>query len=110
MLIRNRDHLLIENVAVDPSRQHQGIGRALLAVAETHALSLATRILRLYTNTAMSENLELYPHLGHRAQNRGRLRASVLHEQLAEVDARTTDPRTAGLPGHAAAMDQLSCS
>jgi GNAT superfamily N-acetyltransferase len=41
-------------VAVDPSRQHQGIGRALLAVAETHALSLATRIL-LYTNTAMSE-------------------------------------------------------
>jgi GNAT superfamily N-acetyltransferase len=96
VLIRNRDHLLIENVAVDPSRQHQGIGRALLAVAETHALSLATRILRLYTNTAMSENLELYPHLG--------------HEQLAEVDARTTDPRTAGLPGHAAAMDQLSCS
>jgi GNAT superfamily N-acetyltransferase len=31
------DHLLIENIAVDPGRQGQGLGRALLAWAEAQA-------------------------------------------------------------------------
>jgi GNAT superfamily N-acetyltransferase len=58
-------HLLIDTVAVDPVRQGTGIGRALLEHAELHARDLGLDELRLYTNAAMTENLELYPHLGY---------------------------------------------
>jgi GNAT superfamily N-acetyltransferase len=34
VLIEEADHVLVENVAVDPGRQGEGIGRALLAFAE----------------------------------------------------------------------------
>lgn len=65
VLSARSDHLLIENVAVDPSRQGQGVGRALLAVAERHAAELGLGELRLYTNAAMTENLRFYPRLGY---------------------------------------------
>lgn len=58
------DHLLVENVAVDPPFQGRGCGRALLAFAEAHAISLGLGELRLYTNAAMKENLGMYRHLG----------------------------------------------
>lgn len=66
------DHLLIENVAVEPTRQGTGIGRALIAYAERLARDRALAELRLYTNAAMTENLELYPHLGYREIGRRR--------------------------------------
>ncbi len=72
VLIRQPDHVLIENVAVDPLRQGIGIGRALLGYAETHACELGMRSLRLYTNAAMTENLVLYPSLGYREVDRRR--------------------------------------
>ena len=65
VLIHEVDHLLIENVAVDPRRQREGIGRALLSYAETHAHELRASTLRLYTNAAMTENLALYTSLGY---------------------------------------------
>jgi ribosomal protein S18 acetylase RimI-like enzyme len=58
------DHLLVENVAVDPDCQHCGNGRALLDFAAQHCRELGFDELRLYTNVAMTENLELYPRLG----------------------------------------------
>ena len=58
------DHLLIENVAVGPDRQRDGLGRRLLAFAERTALGEGLRELRLYTNEAMTENIELYRSLG----------------------------------------------
>jgi ribosomal protein S18 acetylase RimI-like enzyme len=60
VLAERADHLLIENVAVDPSRQGTGIGRALLVFAETYAREKGIREVRLYTNEAMTENLALY--------------------------------------------------
>lgn len=59
------DHLLIENVAVDPRAQGRGYGRMLLSHAETQARELGLPQLRLYTNAAMTENLALYPRLGY---------------------------------------------
>jgi ribosomal protein S18 acetylase RimI-like enzyme len=59
-----RDHLLVENVAIDPALQRHGHGRALLEFAERHGRELGYGELRLYTNAAMTENIELYPRLG----------------------------------------------
>jgi GNAT superfamily N-acetyltransferase len=66
VLIPRDDHLLVENVAVDPEQQGRGVGRALLGHAERTAARLGLPELRLYTNAAMTENLKLYPRLGYR--------------------------------------------
>ena len=60
------DHVLIENVAVRPDRQGEGIGRALLACAEAEARSREIHRLRLYTNEKMTENIAMYGRLGYR--------------------------------------------
>lgn len=66
VLIVAEDHLLVENVAIDPEHQGKGIGRSLMALAETYAADRSIPELRLYTNAAMAENLALYPRLGYR--------------------------------------------
>lgn len=70
VLVAARDHLLIENVAVDPKRQGTGIGLALLRYAEAYAAEHHIPELRLYTNAAMTENLTLYRRLGYREDDR----------------------------------------
>jgi GNAT superfamily N-acetyltransferase len=70
VLIREPESLLIENVAVDPSRQGEGIGRALLAFAEAEARRHSLDRLTLYTHEKMSENLELYARLGYSVDER----------------------------------------
>jgi ribosomal protein S18 acetylase RimI-like enzyme len=70
VLIAAEDHLLIENVAIDPEHQGKGIGRSLMALAETYASDRRIPELRLYTNAAMTENLVLYPRLGYRESDR----------------------------------------
>jgi ribosomal protein S18 acetylase RimI-like enzyme len=64
------DHLLVDNVAVEPDLQGRGNGRALLAFAEEQARALGLTELRLYTNAAMIENIELYRRLGWREHDR----------------------------------------
>jgi len=70
VLVAHDDHLLIDNVAVDPDFQGRGAGRALLSHAEKVAATHGLFELRLYTNAAMTENLELYPRLGYRETGR----------------------------------------
>jgi ribosomal protein S18 acetylase RimI-like enzyme len=57
-------YLLLDNIAVAPERQGEGIGRRLLAVAESDALQRGFDEFRLYTNAAMHENLAMYAKLG----------------------------------------------
>lgn len=64
--IDRSDHLLIENVAVAPARHGKGIGRALLAHAETVARAAGYREVRLYTNQKFAANVTLYLALGYR--------------------------------------------
>lgn len=59
------DHLLVENVAVLPTLQGRGHGRRLLAHAEAVAASLGVPELRLYTNKAFAENVQLYLRVGY---------------------------------------------
>jgi ribosomal protein S18 acetylase RimI-like enzyme len=70
VLVGHDDHVLIDNLAVDPSCQGRGIGRELLAFAESHALALGVCELRLYTHVKMTENQAIYAHLGYREFDR----------------------------------------
>jgi N-acetylglutamate synthase-like GNAT family acetyltransferase len=58
------DHLFVENVAVAPGAQRSGRGGALLAHAEDRATALEVPELRLLTHELMTENREIYAHLG----------------------------------------------
>lgn len=62
---RQSDHLLIENVAVDPSAQGRGHGRALVAHAEGIARDLGLGEIKLYTNKLFAENVAFYEALGY---------------------------------------------
>jgi GNAT superfamily N-acetyltransferase len=65
ILISRPGYLLLENVAVLPTAQGQGIGARLLAFAEDRARALGVPEIRLYTNAAMTENLAYYPKHGY---------------------------------------------
>jgi GNAT superfamily N-acetyltransferase len=60
------DHLWIENVAVHPDRQRQGLGKKLLKWAEKRAEVAGTGELRLLTNEAFEANVKLYKKVGYR--------------------------------------------
>jgi ribosomal protein S18 acetylase RimI-like enzyme len=66
------DHLLLDNVAVDPRHQGHGIGRQLLAFAEERARAHGRDEIRLYTHVTMVENIALYTRLGYVETHRER--------------------------------------
>ncbi|MFZ0217256.1 MAG: GNAT family N-acetyltransferase [Candidatus Dormiibacterota bacterium] len=70
VLVPAVDHLLLENVAVNPDLQGAGVGTALLRLAEREAASRSLPAIRLYTNEAMTENLAYYPRRGYRETHR----------------------------------------
>lgn len=70
VLIRHVDHLLIDNIAVDPQTRGTGLGHELLQHAEQQARALGLTELRLYTNELMTENLAYYPRRGFRETGR----------------------------------------
>jgi GNAT superfamily N-acetyltransferase len=49
------DHLYVENIAVDPSVQGRGLGRALMEFAEQEAARRALNRMALVTHEAMTE-------------------------------------------------------
>lgn len=59
------DHLLLENVAVEPARRGHGHGRALLDFAEAEARRRGLPEVRLYTNEKMERNVALYAARGY---------------------------------------------
>ncbi|MDN5851795.1 MAG: GNAT family N-acetyltransferase [Actinomycetia bacterium] len=65
VLLPQRDHLLLDNIAVGPSAQGRGIGRTLLEFADNQARELGYAEVRLYTNEHMTENLAFYPRHGY---------------------------------------------
>ncbi|KAA1418422.1 GNAT family N-acetyltransferase [Mumia zhuanghuii] len=54
------DHLLLENIAVAPSRQGGGFGAQILDWAETRTRALGHDEVRLYTHEKMVENVAFY--------------------------------------------------
>jgi GNAT superfamily N-acetyltransferase len=72
VLIEAPDHLLLDNVAVDPDRHGGGLGRRMIDFAEQEARRRGHAELRLFTNERMVRNIALYERLGfvetHRAK------------------------------------------
>ena len=63
-IIPQTAHLLIENIAVMPERQGEGIGGVLLERAETMARSYGVNELRLYFNAKFTANYLFYARRG----------------------------------------------
>ena len=59
------DGFFIDNVAVDPSHQGTGVGKALLEHAEVVARDAGFASIYLYTHKLMTENLALYTRIGY---------------------------------------------
>ena len=59
------DHLLLDNIAVDPTCHGQGIGRRLLDFTEQEARRRGHGAVELYTNEVMLENIALYERRGY---------------------------------------------
>ena len=53
------DYLLLDNIAVDPARHGQGIGRRLLDFTEAEARRRGYGAVELYTNEVMVENIAM---------------------------------------------------
>lgn len=60
----------IDNVAVHPSRRGEGVGRALLELAEEEARRAGFDSVHLYTHEKMAENLALYERVGYSEDER----------------------------------------
>jgi GNAT superfamily N-acetyltransferase len=71
VLIPHPDHLLLDNVAVDPRFRGNGTGRALIEFAEREAARQEYNEIRLFTHQKMHENLLMYPRLGYEETGRG---------------------------------------
>ena len=65
VLIHEPEQMLIYSVAIHPAHQKQGLGRRLLAWAETQALEHGYTSIRLYTNARFEENIQLYEQIGY---------------------------------------------
>jgi ribosomal protein S18 acetylase RimI-like enzyme len=69
------DAYFIDNIAVDPQSQGDGLGRRLIDHAVAQAEKLKLPALRLYTNVLMTENQSMYAHIGfvetHRVVEKG---------------------------------------
>lgn len=64
-MIEAPDHLLIENLAVHPDVQGQGLGERLLHHAEATACKLGHPEIRLYTNEKFAANIAFYSRRGY---------------------------------------------
>ncbi len=64
MLVPGADHLQITSLAVLPMFQRRGIGRKLMAYAETKAKHLQKNRLLLYTNQKLTMLISYYEKLG----------------------------------------------
>lgn len=78
VLTTRPDHLLLDSIAVSPDAQGMGIGRRLLEFVEEHARAHGLGEVRLYTDEAMTSNIDYYLRRGfvetRRAVDQGRRR------------------------------------
>ena len=69
-LVPHEDHLWVENVAITPACQRQGLGRLLLDHAEAQARRRGLREMGLLTNERYVDNIAMYARYGYRETHR----------------------------------------
>jgi ribosomal protein S18 acetylase RimI-like enzyme len=82
----DKEGFFVDNVAVDPSHQRIGVGKALLKRAESAARDAGFDSIYLYTHERMAENLGLYARIGYVEYDRrphGGARIVYLRKELA---------------------------
>ena len=57
---RHADHLMLDNIAVEPAQAGTGAGRRLMEFVEAEARRLGYAEVRLYTHALMARNIALY--------------------------------------------------
>ena len=72
VFFRREGRMFLENVAVRPSAQGKGLGKALIGFCEAAARRQGLGAVELYTNEKMTANLSMYPALGYREVDRRR--------------------------------------
>lgn len=84
VLIPQEDAMLLDNVAVVPAAQGSGLGRKMLEFAEQAAIDAGFTKIRLYTQEAMTANVDLYHRIGyrntHRAEEKGLKRVYMIKD------------------------------
>ena len=65
VLIEKGAGILLDNIAVHPDHQRQGLGRRLMHFAEEEAVRRGYSAIDLYTHLKMVENIALYHRLGY---------------------------------------------
>lgn len=70
VLIRTKTGILLDNVAVHPKQQGNGLGKLLIKFAETEARNQGFEKLDLYTHECMVESIEIYKTLGYTETDR----------------------------------------
>lgn len=96
---RQAGHLQLDSIAVEPRRQGEGLGCRLLRLAEEHARRCGLGQVRLYTNEAMTENLDFYARAGYREIGRGEqdgFRRVFFVKELPAADVGQRPPAVAG--------------
>jgi len=69
---------VVENLAVSPDFQKQGLGDALLRQSEQTAASLGYDAIKLYTNQRFAENIAFYERRDYRIESQEQLADGVL--------------------------------
>ena len=64
------DHLMLDNIAVEPARAGQGDGGVLLGFVEAEARRLGLPEIRLYTHALMAKNVAIYGKRGYAVTDR----------------------------------------
>lgn len=70
VMMPEKKYMFVENVAVDPRFQRQGLGLVLMTFVEQQARNEQLNEIRLYTNELMTENLHFYHKLGFEEESR----------------------------------------
>lgn len=65
MLVAQPDAMLLENIAVAPWAQGQGIAHKLIQLAEDRARTAGLLRMRLYTHAKMASNISFYQRAGY---------------------------------------------
>ncbi len=82
VLIPQDDAMLLDNIAVAPPAQGQGLGKYMLQFAENVSVKRGYSAIRLYTHEMMIENISLYKRIGyfetHRVEEKGLRRVYML--------------------------------